>query len=106
MEQAQPAAEQNKADEDPDAAPDRPGGGPGLRDMHEADRNQRHRPEPQDFSRAQYVQVVEREQHAENGNRYAEDELTGDPDSWTGFHRATPLSHACAAGERLLSTRC
>ena len=81
MEEAQPAAQQHRAHQNPDAAPDRPGGGLRLGDVHEADRNQRHRPEPQDFSRAQDVQVVEREQHAEDGNRHAEDELTSDPNS-------------------------
>ena len=68
------------------AAPDHAGRRAGLNDVHEADRNQHDRPELQEVPRPQDVQVVEREEHADDGNRDAEDELTGDPKA--GFHPA------------------
>ena len=81
VEKAQPVAEQDDADQNPDAAADAAGAGPRLPRVDEADRDQRQRPELQILARPQDVQVVEREQRADDGDRDAEDELTGDPKS-------------------------
>ena len=67
-----------------------------LGDVDENDRDQRQGPELQVVPGPKDVEVVEREQHADDGYRDADDELRRDPKSLTGVHRATPLSHVHA----------